>query len=358
MNETKLHICYLLESTELCGGVRVVFDQVRALERRGYQVTIRASAGQHDWYPYQLNLDYGTLDRPFPADWTKPDIVIATFWTTVAVALKLEVKHVFHFCQGYEGDIEEYGAIKEQIDCVYRYSLPKLTVGPWLSDRLVTLFGIDAFPIYTVGQIVDTYIFSPPIIPLTRWLRRIRKQPWRILVVGMFGVKVKAISDALYAVESLRGEGERIRLIRVSSLPLSEKEISITTIDEYHQNLTSQEMRNCYRRADILIAPSLSAEGFGLPLAEAMACGVCCVATDIPSFSAFDKSRDYAVFTPSANPIAMAVSLRSLMIDSALRTFLRHRGPEVAARFKSETVALKLEQVFSALCDNEDKLKR
>lgn len=53
-----LKICYLLESTNLSGGVRVVFDQTRALRERGHEVKVRALFGDHMWYPYSVDVDY------------------------------------------------------------------------------------------------------------------------------------------------------------------------------------------------------------------------------------------------------------------------------------------------------------
>lgn len=53
-----LKICYLLESTNLSGGVRVVFDQTRVLRERGHEVKVRALFGDHMWYPYSVDVDY------------------------------------------------------------------------------------------------------------------------------------------------------------------------------------------------------------------------------------------------------------------------------------------------------------
>ena len=58
MNREKIKICYLLESADLGGGVRVVFDQARTLSAIGHEVVIRACFGDHSWYPYPVNIRY------------------------------------------------------------------------------------------------------------------------------------------------------------------------------------------------------------------------------------------------------------------------------------------------------------
>ena len=121
-----MNICYLLESTELCGGVRVVFDQARALEKRGHRVLIRSLRGDHRWYPYPVTVEYVTgLAEGFGNQSLVPDILIATFWTTVKEAVSLNIPATFHFCQGFEGDIPEYSSLLPAIEEAYRTPIPR-----------------------------------------------------------------------------------------------------------------------------------------------------------------------------------------------------------------------------------------
>jgi len=339
-----MRIWYLLESTELCGGVRVVFDQARALGKRGHTVTIKALRGNHQWYPYEVETDYVSdfTHRAGP----KPDVVIATFWTTVRPAIQLESDLTFHFCQGYEGDITEYASIRSDIEAVYRIPIPKITVGPWLSDRLTGYFGQEAFRTFEVGQVVDLDLFRPPW-PWEKRLSIMRSKKTGILLVGLFESSVKAIPDGLACVALLREKGLDMHLVRVSNGEPTEKELAYTTIDEYHTNIPPKEMLRIYHRSDLFLAPSLAHEGFGLPFAEALACGMPSVATAIPSYLSFDSHHDYAYFVPEHDPVAMAESAMKIIQDRRLQRVLRRRGREVVRRnFKAAQVAEKLEAVF------------
>ena len=348
-----MRICYLLESTELSGGVRVVFDQARALVRQGHQVSVRALRGKHNWYPYPVQVEYvSSLDQPFPR-YAKPDVVVGTFWTTIAPAIKIMAPLTVHLCQGYEGAIQEYSHIVGAIETAYLTPIPKITIGEWLSDQLKAYFGSQAFPIFCIGQIVDTGLFHPsPYIWRRLW--PFYRSPFRILIVGLYESSCKGIVNALKAVAIMRRQGESVYLIRVSTGKLSKEETSITEIDEYHTMISPEAMASLYRRVHLLLAPSRKAEGFGLPFAEALASGLPVVATMIPSHLSFSKEKDYACFVPEADPEAMAQAGCQVLHDRALRHRLQRRGPSVVRHsFRAEDVARRLEAVFTRLISNE-----
>ena len=46
-----MRIAYLLQSTELCGGVKVALAQAEALGRRGHRVTVVSPDARPEWFP-------------------------------------------------------------------------------------------------------------------------------------------------------------------------------------------------------------------------------------------------------------------------------------------------------------------
>ena len=342
-----MKICYLLDSTDLSGGVRIVFDHARALKARGHQVVVRARFGQHGWYPYPVDIQYAcNLSEKFKLG-EEPDIVVATFWTTVQAALQIGSGRPIHFCQGHEADFDEYSAAHADIAKAYRLPIPKIVIGEWLQQRLELVYGKDAFSTFCIGQIVDVERFHPPRFPVHAMRNLLFMRPLRILVIGIFEASVKAISDALQAVALMRKACRRpIHLTRVSSTPLSLAESAITPIQSYHISIGADLMARLYCSSDLLLAPSLEQEGFGLPFAEALACGLPCVATSIPSFLSFDEKHDYAIFVPQRDPLAMANAALDLFRHTGKIKKLRRRGPQVVQKFKAADVAQRLEHAF------------
>lgn len=342
-----MNICYLLESTELCGGVKVIFDQTRALKKRGHEVLIRAAKGDHLWYPHHMEIAYvSELSSDFSDKKPAPEIVIATFWTTVRHALMLKSALKFHLCQGYEGDIPEYSSILPEIEAAYRIPIPKITISSWLSDRLSAIYGMDSFRTHNVGQIVDLDMFKPRV-PRKGQIQKAGQEEIKILVIGLYESSVKGISTALKAIKLLRDEGLNIHLTRVSTGSPTAEETALTPIEEYQTNIPQVELLRIYQDNDLFLAPSLSGEGFGLPFAEALACGLPTVATAIPSHVSFDITPDYACFVPEKDPQAMAEAALAIIRDSALQKHLTERGLEVVNRnFRSDMVAERLEHVF------------
>lgn len=96
----------------------------------------------------------------------------------------------------------------------------------------------------------------------------------------------KRIDVLLDVVAGLRREIPRLRLVHAGG-PFSPEhdrkidELGLRDGTESRSNLTRSEMADLYRRAAVVLLPS-EAEGFGLPVIEALACGSRVVASDIP----------------------------------------------------------------------------
>ncbi|MCX8070817.1 MAG: glycosyltransferase family 4 protein [Thermodesulfovibrionales bacterium] len=340
-----LHICYILESTELCGGVRVVFDQARALQERGHKVSLLSFSGDHSWYPYEINVRYISNEESLSNE-PYYDIVISTFWTTVEKTLKMNTKVRIQLCQGYEGDTIEYSPIKSEIERVYRIQIPKIVIGSWLRDRLSEIFGHDFNQIYVVGQIVDTNLYKPQSF-IKRFLKCLKTKKLNILIVGAYQYSVKAIADGLKAVAMIRKKGYDVNLIRVSYTNEDKEESMITPINEYHSKITPIEMRAIYYKSDISISPSLSNEGFGLPFAEALSCGIPTIATSIPSHMSLDEKLDYAIFVPQKDIIAISEAIELLIQNPYRRFVLSQKATSVIReKFSSKIVGERLEMIF------------
>jgi phosphatidylinositol alpha-mannosyltransferase len=92
-------------------------------------------------------------------------------------------------------------------------------------------------------------------------------------------------------------------------------------------------------RADVLCAPSLGGESFGMVLTEAFAAGTPVIASDIPGYrSVVDDGVD-GVLVPVGEPVALAEALRDMYHEPERRRRLARAAARAAERFAWERVA-------------------
>ncbi|TAK55475.1 MAG: glycosyltransferase family 1 protein [Dehalococcoidia bacterium] len=85
---------------------------------------------------------------------------------------------------------------------------------------------------------------------------------------------------------------------------------------EYIPRLSVDELLRLYNSAQVVVSPSLY-EGFGLPAAEAMACGTAVVATTAGAFPEFIEDGRTGILVPPGDPDALAAAIKSLLSDPA-----------------------------------------
>jgi glycosyltransferase involved in cell wall biosynthesis len=101
-----------------------------------------------------------------------------------------------------------------------------------------------------------------------------------------------------------------------------------------------------YSGAVCFALPSLY-EGFGIPVLEAMACGVPVVTSTISSLP--EVAGDAALMIDPYNVEELTEALRRLIIDDSLQNHLIQRGYQQAAAFTWERAAAQLLQVYQQL---------
>ena len=94
------------------------------------------------------------------------------------------------------------------------------------------------------------------------------------------------------------------------------------------------EARDLLRHAEVFVLAS-EAEGFGLPLAEAISCGTPSVASDIPPLR--EAGGSAALFAPPGDPAALAVAIEHALQPEAARG-LRRQAAERAPSLRWEPV--------------------
>jgi glycosyltransferase involved in cell wall biosynthesis len=183
-------------------------------------------------------------------------------------------------------------------------------------------FGVRPERIEMVANGVDTELFRPdPEIP---------RDPRELLCVGRASDPNKGLATL------------------IDALPRLPDDVFLTLVDDDHPDNTARQRAAAlglgerlrivgrvpidrlvalYRRAAVVVVPSRY-EGFGLPAAEAMACGAPVVACAAGALPEVVKAGGGGRLVPPADPVALARAIAELLGDAPLRAELGRRGRE------------------------------
>jgi len=100
------------------------------------------------------------------------------------------------------------------------------------------------------------------------------------------------------------------------------------------------------RRAEVLCAPSLRGESFGMVLTEAFAASTPVVASGIPGYRDVARDGVDSLLVPPGDALALAEALRALALDPDRRTAMATAARERAERFSWAHVAEEVTDVY------------
>ncbi|MEA3411742.1 MAG: glycosyltransferase family 4 protein [Pseudomonadota bacterium] len=118
----------------------------------------------------------------------------------------------------------------------------------------------------------------------------------------------------------------------------------------FHGQLPQSDLPDFYRKADVLINPSLS-ESFGMSLIEAMACGVPVIATDVGGMAEIVQNRITGLIVPHSDPDALSDGIGHLVSDpdsaGAMGKAGRRRAKE---HYSWDKIVADLESSYRSAC--------
>jgi len=191
---------------------------------------------------------------------------------------------------------------------------------------------------------IDTEAFRP--------LEWVQKERGRIIVVANTSDRKKGVLYLLRAVRDLRKEMDVKLTIVDRGLPDNEytpalaERCGLNGSVEFTGRLTTEELVKQYCRAEVAVVPSLY-EGFGLPAAEAMSCGLPVVSTTAGALAEVVADNESGILVPPKDHNAIAAAVRRLLLDEGLRCSMGQAGrARVLKMFSWEEAARKTLEVY------------
>jgi len=168
---------------------------------------------------------------------------------------------------------------------------------------------------------VDLEQFAP--------LPNVESVPFRIMATASADVPLKGLSFLLEAVGELTCDFPEISLT-VLGKPKSQgptqtliKTLGLEGRVRFVSGITTNELQRLYARSQVAVIPSLY-EGFGLPAAEAMACGCPVISTTGGALP--EVVGDAGILVPPADQTALALGIKELFLNEEKRRRLSRAG--------------------------------
>jgi len=185
---------------------------------------------------------------------------------------------------------------------------------------------------------------------------RVAKDPNNIICVSNSEDRSKGAVYLLQALRYLRDSTDYHLILvdrprqQLKLVPRLLRRYGLSTRVRFTGRVTTPELVRHYCRAQMSVCPSLY-EGFGLPAAEAMACGLPVVSTSGGALPEVVEDGVTGILVPPADARALAEAMDNLMRDAQLRRRMGKAGRQrILEKFSWRKAALQTEAVYQQVC--------
>jgi len=356
------------------GGFKVVYEYANRLQRRGHRVTLvhprnivsrsgslltaesravlidlikrslwaprlrwRHRSSPVPWFPLDRQVDVKLVTDLRERFIPDGEVIVATAFQTAAPVAGYGRRkgRGYYLIQSFENWMGD----EESVRASWRLPLQKIVISRWLERLAIELGEAERTTCIPLGLDFTRFRVTRPI------------EDRRTARVGMLAhpLPIKGTSDGVAALKTLRrkhpgieavlfGTESRERL--VSNLPEWPEWI------EYRHRPTAEELVDLYNSCQIFLHPS-RLEGWGLPAAEAMACGCALVAAHNQGVDEFAIDGENALLAPVGDSSALAEQIERLLADEPLRQRIAGNGAFQIRRFDWERSVDRFEELLA-----------
>lgn len=200
---------------------------------------------------------------------------------------------------------------------------------------------------------VDTHVFAPNT--------KVKKEPYRIITTASSDQPLKGFRFLLEAMVIVKQQFPQATLTVIGKLQAdgaSDKLLKALQLENtiaFKSGLTTQALVEEYQTARIAVCPSLY-EGFGLPAAEAMACGLAVVSTNGGALP--EVVGDAGVIVEKGSSEAIANAITSLFkAPKKIETLGLKARQRIEQTFSWHTVAQQLTQHYLKIIQTQKRTR-
>ena len=318
------------------------FGEPRTFSRRVAEV-LAARSGDFDLVHDDQSLGSGLLNL-LGAGWP----VIASIHHPITIDRSLDLSHAES--PRRQASLRRWYRFATMQARVARRLPALLTVSESSKRDIVSEMGVDAQRVHIVPVGVDLSVFRP--------LPTVARVPGRILTTASADVPLKGLVPLLEALAKLRVEREDGHLVVIgnprehSPARAVIERLGLAPFIEFKNGISDEELVAEYAACSVAVVPSLY-EGFSLPAAEAMACGVPVVATTGGALpEVLGPDGEAARLVAPDDPGALCTALGEVLGDAPQSRALGAGGlRRVTARFTWQRCALGTAAAYRALLE-------
>lgn len=212
------------------------------------------------------------------------------------------------------------------------------------ADSVAEEFRLERDDVAVIYDGVDTEVFQP---------QKAVREPGRLLYVGNSDDRNKGARYLLEAFALLKHRDLRLTIVdRTNAFLVATlgRELEIEDRITITGRVSREELVRLYNEAELFVSPSLY-EGFGLPAAEAMACGTPLVATTAGAFPEVVEQDVSGLLVPPGDAGALAGGIQRVLDDAELRQRLGREGRRrIVERFSWRETALQTQALYEDVC--------
>jgi glycosyltransferase involved in cell wall biosynthesis len=338
------------------GGFKVVYEYANRLQERGHQVSVvhprnlepqlglKQKAKSFLWI---LKLKWKSRPLiPWISIHPKVNLILApdlreefvpdgdaVFATAYQTAFRIDDYSErkgckFYLIQAYES----WNGPEDMVRASWHLPLHKIVISRWLRNIA------DGF-----GE-ADRTSYIPIGLDFARFKATTPIERRRTPRVGMLAHpnEVKGTKDGLAALEMVRAELPDLQAVLFGTHPRS---ADIPDWIEYVYRPSPERLPAIYNSCQAFLHPSWQ-EGWGLPAAEAMACGCALVSTANGGVMEFAANGETALLAPVKAPAELAKQLLLMLRDEKLRHRIARKGSEHIQQFTWDRAVNSLEKLL------------